>query len=326
LRFVALVAGGWASARILILWPYGASAPEAIETVRPIERLSADAGALRRAPAEAAEAAFRQPALVSRLLPSQRVAPAIERTQFRLAELEYPRPLPAQILGAPPGTLPESTTPAMLPISAPPVSRWSASGWFVTRRGAPAAGTMLGGDQIGLRIAYALTGGQQLRAYLRGTAPLSVPGREVAVGIEWQPTDLPLRLVGEHRFGLDGIRGGPAIAVTGGVNAADLPLDLELDAYGQAGAVWRGRIDPFADGALRVTHEVASIGKARLSLGGGIWGAAQRDAARLDVGPSAVATLPLAGQPVKLSIDWRQRVAGNARPGSGPALTLGADF
>jgi hypothetical protein len=110
------------------------------------------------------------------------------------------------------------------------------------------------------------------------------------------------------------------------VNAADLPLDLELDAYGQAGAVWRGRIDPFADGALRVTHEVASIGKARLSLGGGIWGAAQRDAARLDVGPSAVATLPLAGQPVKLSIDWRQRVAGNARPGSGPALTLGADF
>jgi hypothetical protein len=29
---------------------------------------------------------------------------------------------------------------------------------------------------------------------------------------------------------------------------------------------------------------------------------------------------------VKLHLDWRQKLAGNARPGSGPALTLAGDF
>ncbi|WP_204317143.1 hypothetical protein, partial [Klebsiella aerogenes] len=31
-------------------------------------------------------------------------------------------------------------------------------------------------------------------------------------------------------------------------------------------------------------------------------------------------------EPLRIALDWRQRVAGEARPGSGPALTLGADF
>jgi hypothetical protein len=29
---------------------------------------------------------------------------------------------------------------------------------------------------------------------------------------------------------------------------------------------------------------------------------------------------------VKLHLDWRQRILGNARPGSGPAITLSGDF
>jgi ribosomal protein L4 len=29
---------------------------------------------------------------------------------------------------------------------------------------------------------------------------------------------------------------------------------------------------------------------------------------------------------IKVHFDWRQKVAGNARPGSGPALTLAGDF
>jgi hypothetical protein len=29
---------------------------------------------------------------------------------------------------------------------------------------------------------------------------------------------------------------------------------------------------------------------------------------------------------VKVHADWRQKLAGNARPGSGPALTLSGDF
>jgi hypothetical protein len=61
-------------------------------------------------------------------------------------------------------------------------------------------------------------------------------------------------------------------------------------------------------------------------LGGGAWGAAQRDAQRFDIGPSATLALPLGKQNVRLALDWRQRIAGDARPGSGLALTLGSDF
>jgi hypothetical protein len=36
--------------------------------------------------------------------------------------------------------------------------------------------------------------------------------------------------------------------------------------------------------------------------------------------------LPVRSHSLRLSLDWRERVAGNAMPRSGPALTLGADF
>ena len=111
-----------------------------------------------------------------------------------------------------------------------------------------------------------------------------------------------------------------------GVYGVPLPLDFTFEAYGQAGAIARARIDTFADGALRATREVARAGDARLDLGAGAWGAAQRGAARLDLGPSAVATIPLGDDTIRVAVDWRERVAGDARPGSGPALSIGADF
>ena len=41
LRFVALVAFGWASARTIMLWPEGASLPEAIEAAFPLRPTAA---------------------------------------------------------------------------------------------------------------------------------------------------------------------------------------------------------------------------------------------------------------------------------------------
>ncbi|ODP36069.1 hypothetical protein [Sphingomonas turrisvirgatae] len=328
LRFVALVAAGWAGARVLILWPDGGDLPAAIEEAFPIQGAVAAepavvASAKRAAPSLFVPLAVALPAVARPAWPppqrADRGEPAAEAAE--LVALERP-----EVLGAPVGALPGLVLPSGPSASVQLPSRWSASGWFVTGRGAPAGGPLLGGDQAGLRVAYALDESQRLRAYLRATAPLASAAREVALGVEWQPSDLPLRVVAEQRVGLDGNAGGPAIGVVGGVDAIELPIEFELSAYGQAGIVWRGRADPFADGAVRVTREVAGIGPARVALGGGVWGAAQRDATRLDLGPSAVATLPLGGRAVKLSIDWRERVAGNARPGSGPAVTLGADF
>lgn len=232
-----------------------------------------------------------------------------------------------QVLGAPPDAMPIAMpAPPMSITPAAHRSRWSVSAWLATRRGAPASGAMLGGDQAGLRLGYMLDARRNLALYARATAPLAEPGRELALGIEWQPTALPVRLVAEHRSGIDGNRGGPTLAVVGGTGDVALPLDLKLEAYAQAGGVARGRIDPFADGALRITREVAVTGRTRLHVGGGAWGAAQRGASRLDMGPTAVVTLPLGTRAMRVAVDWRERIAGDAQPGSGPALTLGTDF
>jgi hypothetical protein len=52
-----------------------------------------------------------------------------------------------------------------------------------------------------------------------------------------------------------------------------------------------------------------------------------RGAARLgDIGPSASLRFPLDGGSARLAIDYRHRIAGNAAPASGVALTLSAGF
>lgn len=114
--------------------------------------------------------------------------------------------------------------------------------------------------------------------------------------------------------------------MVGGFGPVGLPARFRLEGHGQAGAIHRGDTQFYADGAVRVSHTLTTIGPVRIDVGAGAWGAAQRGAARLDVGPSLGVTVAMAQQPVRLALDWRQRVAGDARPDSGPALTLGTDF
>ncbi|PTS80097.1 hypothetical protein DBR17_11225, partial [Sphingomonas sp. HMWF008] len=127
-------------------------------------------------------------------------------------------------------------------------------------------------------------------------------------------------------FALNGGRGGPALAVVGGIGPVALPRDFRLEAYAQAGAIRRGTTEPYADGAVRIVHPLGTIGGVPVELGAGAWGGAQRGAARLDLGPSLGVSVPLGKQRVRVLLDWRQRVAGTALPGSGAALTLGTDF
>lgn len=326
LRFVALVAFGWASARTLILWPEGASLPEAIEAafpLRPAAAATPPPAPLPRLVAGAAPLVGHLP--VPAFVASEAAMANGDPARINLAMLGLVAFGREEALSIPPGVLPRRPPPpAMLAEAAQP-ARWSASAWFVTRRGAASGSAMLGGDQAGLRVAYH-PGSGRIALFARLTAPLAGRGKEAAVGIDWQPTTAPVRIIAEYRAGLDGSPGGPALGMVAGVYGVPLPLDFELEAYGQAGAVARKRIDPFADGALRVTREVARAGEARLEVGAGAWGAAQHEAARLDIGPSAIATVPLGDSAMRIALDWRERVAGDARPGSGPALSLGADF
>ncbi|WP_231734962.1 hypothetical protein [Sphingomonas sp. CCH9-E2] len=327
LRFLATVAVGWAAMRVVLLWPEGASLPEAIEAAMPLRPAAAAPTARAPAPLPPIIAPRRMPSRVSEARPAieaPALAPAPPQASFAMLNLVSFGPERASVATS--EQLPRiPAPPAMLAPRATP-DRWQASVWLVTRRGAGVGGAMLGGDQAGLRIAHTLDRRGRLAMYARATTPLAGSGRELALGVEWRPWRAPMRFLAEQRLALDGGRSGPAVAVVGGFSGVDLPFAFELEGYAQAGAVKRARVEPFADGAVRVTRDVAAAGAARLALGAGAWGAAQRDAARMDIGPTAVTTVPIAGQSLRIALDWRERIAGDARPGSGPALTLGADF
>jgi hypothetical protein len=209
------------------------------------------------------------------------------------------------------------------------LSRWSASAWLFYRQGgsdAPLApGGTLGGSQAGARFTYALRryGDSEVAVSARLYAPFDDRrAAEAAVGLDWKPLRaVPVRLLVERRQAL-GEHGRSAFSLTayGGFDEARVG-PLRLDAYGQAGVVGARRRDPFADGAARLTLPVGP-----LHLGGGAWAAAQPGVSRVDAGPHADLRLRVGRASVALSADWRFRLAGNARPGSGPTLTLSTGF
>ncbi|AQR74474.1 hypothetical protein [Sphingomonas sp. LM7] len=329
IRFLAFIAVGWIGVRVALLWSQTGSLPEALRQIVP--RAPQILPAAVAAPAQIRPVLALRTIRVAAILPVRRTVHAVsdpafdsERVQMALLGLvQYG--IPATVGTAAIAALPAAAQPDRL---AGLPSRWSASAWLVARAGtglgaAPGA-SQLGGGQAGLRVAYMLVPSQRLAVVGRVVAPLRGRGAEASLGVEWQPTRAPVRLVAEQRFGLDGIKGGPGVGLLAGFDGPVAP-GFTLESYGQAGAIRRDRTQPYADGAIRVTRGVRA-GSVRVALGAGAWGAAQRDAARLDIGPSATMALPIGGQNVRLALDWRQRVAGEARPGSGLALTLGSDF
>jgi hypothetical protein len=237
-----------------------------------------------------------------------------------------PPPMPMPVLEPTQATVPRRFEPAAAgrPAFA---GRWSGSAWLFLREEqgrSLAQGGTIGGSQAGLRLAYRLN-----RA---GTRPLSVAARlyapvgdrratEAALGLEWRPlAAVPVSLVAERREAL-GSRGRSAFALGahGGLTDARLPLGLRLNAYGQAGVVGTRARDVYADGAARVTLRAGA-----LDIGAGLSGGAQPGVARLDAGPVVSLRLPAAR--LRVSGEWRFRIVGDARPDSGPALTIGADL
>ena len=118
----------------------------------------------------------------------------------------------------------------------------------------------------------------------------------------------------------------PAIAAVTEVPRVDLPLGARADIYAQAGFVGGEFATPFADGQLRVSREIADFDLGKVDAGAGVWGGAQRGAARLDVGPTAGLDVRIGDVPARLSVDYRQRIAGDAAPQSGIAVTLSTSF
>lgn len=193
--------------------------------------------------------------------------------------------------------------------------------------GALNGGTQYGGSQSGFVATYALDSDEKLALLLRGAiAHDSLREREVGAGIRWRPSrHIPLSLNAERRFRND----RPdtfAAYVAGGVSEVRLPLQFRLETFGQAGVVSGKNAGPFFDFLARADRQVVQIGTARISAGAGAWGGGQDNIRRVDIGPSARADIALSEASFRLSADWRFRVAGNARPGNGPAVTLSTSF
>lgn len=332
LRFLGLAIGGWICLRAVALlpgwWRENALPPSPSSPAPVAIEAPADARATRSTQTRSSSESAATTSIIRDL-------------SYKTARWERPfaEPAPA-VWSRPGGPLAAAPDIAVAPIRAslPPPSgtpgayasaaasrRWSVSAWLLVRdeRGAAALapGGTLGGSQAGARLTYRLDDRLALsgRVYL----PLRrMRGAEAAAGLDWQPLAAwPLHLLAERRQDLGG-EGRSAFALTlyGGASRA-LPHGLRADLYGQAGMVGTRTRDLFADGALRVTARLGPV-----ELGGGAWGGAQPGAARLDAGPSLSWRLPVEGAELRLQADWRFRIAGDAAPGSGPALTLSAGF
>ena len=331
LRFLVLVFGAWIGLRSWQLWPD----PPVPKLIRhAMRRIGA-----RRDPLG--------PMIMSRP-PSTIIVAASTGPTEKTTAPAYQMPAivdpPMVALATPdPPAIQQEASPSYLvglldmvrygtPLPATPSARhWSASGWAMLRGSSAGSGVatpQLGGSQAGIRIARTLDRQGRLAIATRVAMALDTRQQEAAVGLDWRPTALPVRIVAERRIGLANQRGGTAVGLVGGVSDRPLPGGFRLDGYAQAGTVIRAEPEGYADGAMHVTRRVTgSGGGATIALGFGVWGGAQRDALRLDIGPAATLDAPIGhASHLRFAVEWRQRVAGDARPSSGPALSIGTDY
>mgnify|MGYP002777889074 CR=1 FL=1 len=214
--------------------------------------------------------------------------------------------------------------------------RWQL-GWFSLLRdggpapnapgsGLPGATTspVLGGGQQGASLAYVLNplARRPLAIVARANVAADASGiqaetAQAAIGL--RQTLLPgVTLSAERLIALgEGTRSDWTLRLAAGATRG------RLEAYGEAGVLGSGQIY----GGAQATARMLQLGPATLAAGA--WGSGQTapspavpDVWRVDVGP-AVSTR---WKKLRVQADWRQRVAGNAAPGSGPVLTVAADF
>lgn len=337
-RFVAGAVGGWTALRLASCLGWGGAAIGTVAGMSAAPPRSPAVGGGAPWLAAAAPEPFRA---LPKFVPAARATGA---GLLHLARAAFPDAVSyggsGIVADRPPGSA-RSQVPGDPHVSArdlpPPVARpaparrWGLSAYLFERAGhgstLAGGGGALGGSQAAARLTYRLNDGPAVRTALaaRVYAPLHAKGAEAAAGIDWYPLPkVALRLSAERRVALDhaGRNAWSAYAAGGAYLERH---GWVLDGYGQAGVVGMHRRDLFVDGAIRAGRKIA-LGAPALVLGAGLWGAAQPGAERIDVGPRAALTLPVAGHAVTAALEGRFRAAGRASPGSGAALTVGVDF
>ena len=233
----------------------------------------------------------------------------------------------------------EPGLPAIIPLSKlDKPELWSLSAYAILRPNSGQASLsptgQLGGSQFGLRIQRHVLGigiGRNISGSINFRASTAFKlrqGNEAALGLAIRRiAKVPVELIVERRIAL-GRNGRNAFAglIATGINDVPLLCGFDLNGYAQGGIVGLNRRDGFVDGSLGLERAVKTAGSVKFSLGAGLWGAAQPGVTRLDVGPSVTARFRIGKAGVRLAGEWRERVSGGARPGSGPALAFGLDY
>lgn len=210
-------------------------------------------------------------------------------------------------------------------------SFWRAGGGNGAAGFAPAA--QYGGSQTGMIATWDILGKAGRGPALLARVATTPDGRdrEGALGVRWQPDHRwPVSLSIERRF-RDGQKDAFAAYVAGGFSEQIFRERIKIDAFGQAGLLHRDApgIRPtiaFYDTQIRATHPAFNVLKTPVAIGVGGWAGGQTGASRLDLGPTV--SIPIDAGPalLQLQLDWRFRLAGNARPRDGPALTVSTGF
>lgn len=226
--------------------------------------------------------------------------------------------------------------PAVQAAQAKPLRRWSVDGWALLRQDtttALASGrNSYGASQAGVVLRYRVMPKSGHRPEIYGRISQAMAGAqevEGALGVSARPlADVPVTLAAEGRVsrvnGRTSIR--PAAYAVTQLPPVQLPLGVRAEAYAQAGYVWGDYSSAFVDGQVRAERPVVRIGTMDVHAGAGVWGGAQKGAGRLDVGPAASVYMPLGKLNSRVSVDWRMRVAGQAEPSDGAAITVSTGF
>lgn len=335
---LGVLLGGWIGARVVL----NAFLPQ-VPSIWPDHpwREIVSSGAMPQAAAKEVTIALAPPepskAGSVPLNPGNRLEPRLQREVSRIRS----QSASDRVVRTAAPTIVEPISSAEMPGTPYPTTmgeadHWSLSAWALYRRGGAARGIapngQLGGSQAGARLQrrlLLLSPRTKISANLRISSPLAGRGgQEAAFGLSFARAGaVPLELLLERRvaIGNDARSALAAIAVTG-INDVALPLSFRLNGYAQAGVVGAKSRDGFVDGALHAERTVAEIREAKLDIGLGVWGAAQPGVSRLDIGPSAALRFRLGEASLRAAAEWRERIAGQVRPGSGPALTLGVDY
>lgn len=344
---LGLLFAGWIALRIAIwdAWPATADpakpSPAVVQAAPPM--VSPQATPRHREPA--------RPHAAARQVSIPREAPALAplATPWPQPAFEASLLNPAHAFSLPPSRPPahKANPPPDDVFYEPPVEkddpRWSGENWVLMRAGsgdaaqAPGAASY-GASQAGAIVRYRLGKGEvgSSYAYLRTSLAINAPGndREIALGFGARPIrKVPLRVLVEARLQdtkISPMQVRPVATVITELPWKRLPLGFRAEAYGQAGYAGGRGATPFFDAQAMIDHSLRGVVPRNndLRVGAGVWAGGQDGAVRLDAGPRVAFRINpgrLAG-PSRVALDWRFRLAGNARPDSGPALTVTSAF